>query len=189
MNKITLIFILIFSISCKSQTNIIEIQNRCNVGFSDTDGSTYLKDISNIYTPFVGIWKWTSGNREMTLTLIKQTKFHITSGAFNFYKDRLVGYYVYKENGVTIIDTSGDNLMNEYGLNVDFSIYCGGLVGDSSFQDIKKDKSFVVSLEKLSPTQMKFTGKVGEGTYQIGRTPTTVYLGSTFPLEMFFTKQ
>jgi hypothetical protein len=62
-------------------------------------------------------------------------------------------------------------------------------VGDSSFQDIKKDKSFVVSLEKLSPTQMKFTGKVGEGTYHIGRTPTTVYLGSTFPLEMVFTKQ
>jgi hypothetical protein len=189
MNKIALIIILIFSISCKSQTNIIEIQNRCNVDYSDTDGNTYLKDISNIITPFVGVWKWTSGNREMILTLIKQTEYHYTSGTDNYYADRLVGYYTYKENGLTIIDTSGDNLMIDYGLKVDFDIDCGGSVVDSSFKDVNKDKNFIVGLEKLSPTQMKFSGEVGEGTYHVGRTPTTVYLGSTFPLEMVFVKQ
>ncbi|CAD7802176.1 hypothetical protein CHRY9390_00890 [Chryseobacterium aquaeductus] len=188
MNKIALIIILIFSISCKSQTNIIEIQNRCNVDYSDTDGNTYLKDISNIITPFVGVWKWASGNREMTLTLIKQTNYHITSGIFNFYEDRLVGYYVYKENGVTIVDTSGDNL-SQYYVRVLFGINCNGSVSSDVFKDVAKDKNFSVKLEKLSSTQMKFTGKVFEGTYQIGRTPTTVYLGSTFPLEMVFTKQ
>jgi len=189
MNKIALIFILIFSISCKSQTNIIEIQNRCDVEFSDTNGNTYLKDISNITTPFVGVWKWTSGNREMTLTLMKQTKYHYQSGITNYYEDRLVGYYVYKENGVTIVDTSGDNLMDAYGLKVNFGIDCGGDIVASFFKDVKKNKSFIVSLEKISSTQMKFSGKVGEGTYIIGRTPTAVYLGSTFPLEMVFTKQ
>jgi hypothetical protein len=125
----------------------------------------------------------------MVLTLIKQTKYHITTGSLNFYKDRLVGYYVYKENGVKITDTSGDNLMDDYGLKVNFGITCSGRVTTAAFQDVKKEKSFVVELEMLSPTQMKFSGEVGEGTYHIGRTPTTVYLGSTFPLEIVFTKQ
>jgi hypothetical protein len=169
MNKIALIIILIFSISCKSQTNIIEIQNRCDVDYSDTDNNTYLKDISNIIIPYVGVWKWSSGNREMTLTLIKQTKYHYQSGITNYYEDRLVGYYVYKENGLTIIDTSGDDLTEGYGLKVNFDIDCGGSVVDSSFKDVKKDKDFIVGLEKISPTQMKFSGEVGEGTYHIGK--------------------
>ncbi|CAD7802162.1 hypothetical protein CHRY9390_00888 [Chryseobacterium aquaeductus] len=190
MNKITLIFILIFSISCKSQTNIIDLKDRCNYNpMNRTNGSLYKKDINNEYAPFIGVWKWISGNREMILTLIKQTKYHYMSGTDNYYADRLVGYYTYKENGLTIIDTSGDNLMENYGLKVEFDIQCGGGVLGASFKDVKKEKNFSVKLEKLSPTQMKFTGKVFEGTYQIGRTPTTVYLGSTFPLEMVFTKQ
>ncbi|WP_439480235.1 DUF6705 family protein [Chryseobacterium aquaticum] len=190
MNKLALIIILIFSIQCKSQSNIIDSKDRCNhAPINRNNGNLYTKDISNIYAPFIGVWKWTSGNREMVLTLIKQTKYHLISGNFNYYEDRLVGYYVYKENGVTIIDTSGDDLSEGYGLKVNFDISCSGRVSTASFKDVKKEKYFIVGLEKLSPTQMKFTGKVGEGTYLIGRTPTTVYLGSTFPLEMVFTKQ
>jgi len=190
MNKLILLIILLLTVNCKSQTNIIDAADVCNYNSINlNDGGLYLKDISNIIMPYLGVWKWTSGNKEMTLTLIKQTKYHYTSGTDNYYADRLVGYYTYKENGLTIIDTSGDNLMDDYGLKVEFDIECGGGVVASFFKDVKKEKSFIVVLKKLSTTQMKFTGKVGEGTYQIGRTPTTVYLGSTFPLEMVFTKQ
>ncbi|KIC62121.1 DUF6705 family protein [Chryseobacterium taiwanense] len=189
MNKIVLIFILIFSIQCKSQNNVIDLKDRCNHSpLNRNDGNLYTKDISNIYDPFIGVWKWISGNREMTLTLIKQNKYQYQSGITNYYEDRLVGYYVYKENGITLIDTSGDNLMQNY-VRVLFGIYCNGTVGSDVFEDVKKEKNFSVKLETLSPTQMKFTGKVGEGTYHIGRTLTNVYLGSTFPLEMVFTKQ
>ncbi|KFE99957.1 hypothetical protein IX39_04735 [Chryseobacterium formosense] len=77
MNKIVLLIITVFTLSCKGQTNIIDLVERCNyTDYNDSDGNTYLKDISNIYPQYVGTWKWFSGNKEMTLVLIKQTKFH-----------------------------------------------------------------------------------------------------------------
>lgn len=192
MNKLILILILLFSISCKSQTNIIDIVNRCaNPSYNETNGSVYLKDISNIYTPYIGTWKWTSGSKEMTMTLLKQTKYHYNSINTNYYEDRLVGYYIYKENGIIIINTSGDNLMQNYGLNVSFDASCYGNVSTSSFEDVKKNKSVSVTLKLLSSTQMKFEGKIDDENYFFPRSgqTATYYAGSTFPLEMIFTKQ
>lgn len=190
MNKIFLIIVIFTGISCKSQNNIINLVNRCNSYYDDTNGSVYLKDISNIMSPYIGTWKWTSGNREMVLTLIKQTKYHYNSGVDNFYSDRLVGYYVYKENGVVIINTSTDNLMKDYGLNVEFDLPCGSGIESSFFRDIFRDISYIVSLEMLSPTQMKFKGRMGEGTYRRPRNGIIYYKsGTTFPLDMVFTKQ
>lgn len=191
MNKIILLIVLIIAIGCKSQTHVIDIVNRCdNPNYDDTNGSVYLKDISNIMNPYIGTWKWTSDNREMVLTLLKQTKYHYNSGIDNFYKDRLVGYYVYKENGVVIANTSTDNLMKDYGLNVALTIDCGGNVGSAMFQDVFRDISYIVSLEILSPTQMKFKGRIGEGTYRRPRNGIIYYKsGTTFPLNMVFTKQ
>jgi len=191
MKRIILLIALVIASGCKSQTNVIDIVTRCNnPNYDDTNGSVYLKDISNIMNPYVGTWKWTSGNREMVLTLIKQTKYHYNSGIDNFYKDRLVGYYVYKENGAIVVNTSADNLMEDYGLNVNLTIDCGGIVGSPFFKDTFRGISYMVSLEMLSPTQMKFKGRMGEGTYPRPRNGTINYLsGTTFPLNMIFTKQ
>lgn len=42
----------------------------------------------------------------------------------------------------------------------------------------------------LSPTQMKFKGRMGEGTYQRPRNGIKYYKsGTTFPLNMVFIKQ
>ena len=111
MNKIFLLITILAFLGCKSQTNIIDLHNRCNyTNYNDTNGSTYLKDISNIYEPYIGTWKWTEGNREMVLTLIKQIKFHKVTNTSNFYQDRLVGYYIYKENGVVLANNSNENI-------------------------------------------------------------------------------
>ncbi len=192
MNRIVLLIITVFTLSCKGQTNIINLVERCNyTDYNDSDGSTYLKDISNIYPQYVGTWKWSSGNKEMTLVLMKQTKFHYTQHTYNYYKDRLVGYYIYKENGVVIADTSGDDLQSDFGLNVSFSTECDTqLVGTAMFIDVKKEKMITVMLEKLSPTQMKFRGKIDQHSSYVSPTkPRTLYTGSTFPLDMIFTKQ
>ena len=190
MNRIFLALVLLIMMHFKSQTNIINLVGRCNSYYNDTNGSVYLKDISNIMNPYIGTWKWTSGNREMILTLLKQTKYHYNSGIDNFYEDRLVGYYVYKENGGVIANTSGDNLMKDYGLNVRFSIDCEGGLGSMSFNDVYRGTNYEVSLEILSPTQMKFKGRIWEGTYDRPRSGIKYYMsGTTFPLNMVFTKQ
>ena len=91
MNKIFLLITILAFLGCKSQTNIIDLHNRCNyTNYNDTNGSTYLKDISNIYEPYIGTWKWTEGNKEMVLTLLKQTKYHVnTYSNNNYYEDSL----------------------------------------------------------------------------------------------------
>ncbi len=192
MSKIILILITIVSLSCKGQTNIINLVERCNyTDYNSSDGSTYLKDENNIFNQYTGVWKWVSGNKEMTLVLMKQTKYHYTQHTFNFYEDRLVGYYIYKENGIVIADTSEDNLQSDFGLNVSFSTECDTqLVGTAMFIDVKKEKMYTVMLEKLSPTQMKFRGKIDQhSSYINGDKQRTLYSGSTFPLQMVFTKQ
>ncbi|SDM33961.1 DUF6705 family protein [Chryseobacterium taihuense] len=190
MNKIFLVIVVLLTINCKSQTNIIDIVSRCNSYYNETNGSTYLKDLSNTISPYVGTWKWTSGNREMILTLFKQTKYHYTERTNNYYEDRLVGYYIYKENGLIIANTSGENLLQDYGLSVCFDIPCGGGVETSFFKDTFRGTTYEVSLAMISPTQMKFKGKIGEGTYPRPRNGVIYYQsGTTFPLNMVFTKQ
>lgn len=192
MNKLILIIITIFSISCKSQTNIVDIVNICNSHpFNSSNGSLYKKDISNLYSPFLGTWKWTSGNREMTLVLQKQNKYHVTASIFNYYEDRMIGYYIYKENGNTIIDTSNDNFNSFSDVTVNFNILCDGNISTSSFKDPPKKKYYNVLLEKISPTQMKFTASMDENSIRTPNPGEVVIIpgGTSFPPEMVFTKQ
>lgn len=192
MKKLILLLIITVSFSCKSQSNVINLIDRCNFSNIDTtDGNTYFKDISNVFDPYIGTWKWTSGNKEMTLVLTKQIKYHYNSYPDNSYEDRLVGYYIYKENGAIIADTSSENLMKDYGLKVLLFTRCDKTyVGTSMFIDAIKEKMISVTLEKLSPTQMKFEGEIDQhSSYVTANKPRTLYLGSTFPLDMVFTKQ
>ncbi|WP_396153203.1 DUF6705 family protein [Flavobacterium sp.] len=187
-----LLILLCSTWSCKAQSNIINITEKCNhVPLTKTNGSLYLKDINNLYAPYIGTWKWTQGNREFILTLIKQTKYHYNRGIQNYYKDRIVGYYAYKENGIELINTSNDNLNNESFMGVLYSLDCySGLGGD--IRDILKNKFYASSLEILSPTQLRFRGK--DDTHirsqKEGQTPLQPqYLGTTFPLDMVLIKQ
>lgn len=68
---------------------------------------------------------------------------------------------------------------------------CGKIVSKSFFEDVEKNKSLIVGLEILSPTQLKFEGEIGGESYHFPRAgqTATYYSGSTFPLEMVFTKQ
>ncbi|MCX8525298.1 hypothetical protein OF897_15375 [Chryseobacterium formosus] len=189
---ISLSIITVISISCKGQNNVIDLLGRGDSGpMNIKDGSIYLKDISNIYMPFVGSWKWSSGNQEMILVLTKQIKYHYNSYPQNYYEDRLVGYYIYKENGVVIADTSNENLLTDNGISVSFYSHKGTLkVSTAMFIDVKKEKMISVDLEMLSPTQMKFNGEIEQhSSYVNGNKQKTLYSGSTFPLEMVFTKR
>ena len=192
-NIIKTIVILLTISSCKAQSNVINITDWCNNQTNETDGSLYLKDINNLYAPFIGTWKWTEGNRELILTLIKQTKYHYNRGILNYYEDRIVGYYVYKENGIELINTSNDNLNNESFMGVLYSLDCYSDLG-GKIRDILKNKFYASSLELLSPTQIRFKGKEEEflisyTQYEGMPPPEPIYFGNTFPLDMVLTKQ
>ena len=177
--------------SCKAQSNVINITDWCNNQTSETNGSLYLKDINNLYTPYIGTWKWIQGNREFTLTLIKQPKYHYNQGILNYYEDRIVGYYVYKENGIELINTSNDNLNNESFMGVKFNLNChSNLVG--KIKDVLKNKVYRSWFEIISPTQIKFHGKDDNHirSQKEGQPPLQPqFVGTTFPLEMVLTKQ
>lgn len=141
---------------------------------------------------YEGTWKWNQGNKEFTLTLIKQKHHYNQYGGNNYYRDRLVGYYKYKENGVVVADTSSDDLNKDFDPKVIFNLNCHSRIVSLSFEDYKKNKEYDVYLEKLSPTQIKFEGQE-EGDVLVSRsTPGTyapIYPGNTFPLNMVLTKQ
>lgn len=180
------------TISCKAQNTIIDLVDRCNHDSNYRNGSTYLKDTHNLYLPFVGTWKWTEGNRELTLTLIKQTKYHYTRGNYNYYDDRIVGFYNYKENGVVLASTINDNLNNEYGIKVQLNLDCGSNLYVVNFEDVLKNKDYEGWVELIADNRIKFHLK--EDTHmQIQREGYPAlpprYVGNTFPLDIVLIKQ
>jgi len=196
MKKIFLLSTLIFlSVQCKAQSNIVALTN-CDKQYDHSTGDYYLKDTADKMNKYSGVWKWTSGNREFILTLIKQVKHHYNQyGNNNYYKDRLIGYYQYKENGLLIADTSSDDLSKDYESRVIFNLGCNSHISAISFEDYKKYKNFDVTLENISPTQIKMKMFETEHIITVNKhtgvrnPPNDPQGGSTFPMEMVLTKQ
>jgi hypothetical protein len=142
---------------------------------------------------YVGTWKWTEGDREFALTLLKEKHHFNEFGNSNYYEDRLVGYYKYWENGILIADTSFDDLTQDYGLKVHFSLNCNNKITSIAFKDYKKHKNFSVHLQSLSPTQIRMKMKGEEHIIMlrdgVQYPPNEPLPGSTFPMEMVLTKQ
>lgn len=195
MKKIFLLTIILLCITkFTAQTNIVDFTETTTKQWSMQDGDTYFKDVNNLMDPYQGTWKYTDGNKEFTLVLIKQIKYHYNdNAATNYYEDRLVGYYIYKENGEIIADTSSE-ATNNYGgsfLKVGFSPTINGNI-TGTINDYIKHKVYSAWFDFISSTQIKLVMKKGEN-HQIwfeGQAPSyTIIEGNTFPMEMILTKQ
>ncbi|MDK2773074.1 MAG: hypothetical protein KYX68_12750 [Flavobacterium sp.] len=188
---VVLTILLVNLFSCKAQTNTINITEHCNNNtLSDTDGELYLKDINNLYANYVGTWKWQEGNREFILTLIKQTKYHYNQRINNYFEDRIVGYYIYKENNVELINTSNDDI-TIFSPNVDYKLDCHSVLS-GSIKDILKNKIYDSWFEIVSPTQIRLKAKEREYIRFIKEgmpVPPPIHYGTSFPLEMILIKQ
>ena len=190
-NIIKIIIILFVTSSSRAQTNIIDLAQTASVSYNYNNGSTYIEDVNNIMNPYVGTWKYTQGNKEFILTLIKQVKYHYNQGNDNYYEDRLIGYYVYKESGVIIASTLNDNLNSDYLLKVELSMYAGNKV--ISIEDYLKNKKYLGYFLNINNNQIKILLKEQERLIRVKEgqpMPTNMPLpGNTFPLEMILTKQ
>ncbi len=87
-------------LSCKAQTI---------VPFSGPVGANhYLKDLDGVRANFVGTWRYSSGNKELILHIYNWDMKLVGNwwGQGEYWRDALVGNYIYKENGVEIINTT-----------------------------------------------------------------------------------
>lgn len=111
-NILTLLLITVFALSCKAQT-IIALDDTSNYDYNSTSKPILRKDINNIRDSFIGVWQGVEGNRELTVYLYKLDGVPVGLGGARgeFFKDGIMGYYVYEENGVEIINCK-DNLLN-----------------------------------------------------------------------------
>lgn len=184
------IFLIGMAESCKAQSTEIDLAQTPNGNYNRKNGSLYIKDFNSVMNPFIGTWKWLQGNQELTLTLTKQIKFHYNEGSDNFYEDRIVGYYTYKENGVIVADTSNDNLNDDYSMNVDINFYANNK--NISIEDYLKNKTYHGWFELITQTQLQIQLKDDEHIrfQKEGYAPLpSQYIGNTFPLDLILIKQ
>jgi hypothetical protein len=74
----------------------------------DTDGA-YFKDINDDLDKYEGIWVWEENGNKLTIVLEKS----IQDDWFpSHYEDLIVGNYKYEENGIVIVDTMTNPIIN-----------------------------------------------------------------------------
>jgi|GEM_PF-3241851 len=111
MKTIFKILIVLMTTSLFSQT-IIPLEQMVN--HTNKQGK-YFKDVNGILDAYTGVWRWIDGNRELTFYLYKQEEATLRSLSGLYLTDVIVGYYIYKENGVELINTRQD-LIDTYDL-------------------------------------------------------------------------
>jgi hypothetical protein len=110
-NYILIIFAICFTLSCKAQT-IVNLDGPLG-------GNHYQKDLNNVRANFVGTWQYVSGTTEFTIHIYKKDM--VSQGSWwnqgEYWRDIIVGNYIYKENGLEIINTSQymPSLNSQYG--------------------------------------------------------------------------
>ncbi|MDQ0594474.1 hypothetical protein QFZ37_002843 [Chryseobacterium ginsenosidimutans] len=97
MKKYIVLLLTILFLSCKSQSQIVNILDYDGRPITDT----YYKDINNLLDPYTGTWIYSSGSRYIKMVLTKKIKFYDGKR----YEDVIVGGVEYKENGVTKVNT------------------------------------------------------------------------------------
>lgn len=78
----------------------------------------YFKDIANNFTPFLGSWKYTSGNTTFVVSLWKETKYvfrdNLDQNDISYYSDVIFGHYQMYQNygspNQTLVYTSQKNI-------------------------------------------------------------------------------
>lgn len=109
MKKILIILVFLLGKNAYSQTNTIDLYEGSSM---NSPAGTYIKDINNVFAPYLGTWKYQNGNNILTIKLEKVTKFY--SMKFKTYHDFIKGNYSYSTDGgnTYLINTIQTNTNN-----------------------------------------------------------------------------
>ncbi|WP_298511377.1 DUF6705 family protein [uncultured Kordia sp.] len=118
-HTIYILFTLLCSYQLTAQT-VIDIAGERESKYYK-NGDFYMKDIQNLFQPYLGTWKYIDGNKEFRITLTKITMYHEIDADSNtdYYTDGISVRYQKYENGLMIyqspIDSYPDGSIKEFG--------------------------------------------------------------------------
>ena len=94
------IFIINLTNTINAQTNVVPRGG--GYVYQDLPAGTYIKDINNTFTNFLGTWKWQDGNKILIFKIEKVSEYYHPE--FDVYEDFMIGNYSYTEdNGATYL--------------------------------------------------------------------------------------
>jgi hypothetical protein len=94
MKTITLIIVLYF-LTFSTSAQIVDVNSGVTV--MDAPSGSYISDLNDTFTPFLGTWKYQNGNAILIVVLEKVTQHYYPE--FGNYKDFIKGNYSYSTNG------------------------------------------------------------------------------------------
>jgi hypothetical protein len=101
MKNIFLLTIILLSFSCKAQQTY-----SLDTDYETIPNYSYLKDINNELSPFIGIWKATFNDKEITIKVDKIDHYLVEYVNNKFYQDTLFMRYSIKSSQGAIIKST-----------------------------------------------------------------------------------
>ena len=111
MKNIFLLSIILLSFSCKAQQTY-----PLGTDYETVPNYSYLKDINNELLPFVGMWKATFDNKEITIKIDKVDHHYMKLGTNIYYQDVLFIRYSIKNTQGTVIKSTMNLQVAESGI-------------------------------------------------------------------------
>jgi hypothetical protein len=111
MKNIFLLLIILLSFSCKAQQTY-----PLNTDYDVVPNYSYLKDTNNELLPFVGTWKATFDNKEITIKVDKIDHHLVDYVTNKFYRDVLFIRYSIKNTQGTIIKSTMNLQVDQSGI-------------------------------------------------------------------------
>lgn len=159
MKKITLqLLLFLFAVSTKAQI----VDSNSGVTTMDAPTGTYIADLNDTFTPFLGTWRYQNGSVILTVLLEKVT--HYYNSQYGNYRDFIKGNYSYTtDNGLHYItNTIYTNLLvDQPNIN---SFYSSGPTNPQemlmAFRDEFYNKSCFAEFKFLSANTTQITMKL-----------------------------
>lgn len=195
MKKITFLIILLLSILVNAQSPIISLQDFDNNSNQPT--GTYIKDLNNYYTPYLGVWKWESGNNSLEI------KFEKISMVYDgeLYFDEIIGKFKYVKDGVILHNSLDFSITNSNYWSYLYYIFKGsGYLENfkifTRFYDIHKKQHLNAFFELINPLTLNnilVTNEIKMTTSIITQLDLNdnhdSEVGLNYPAEIILTKQ
>ena len=119
-NTLFTIITILSLLSCKAQAPIVPLY--FGEGYATTE-NVYYKDTNNDFDKFIGTWKHTNGNEELTLSLKKKTLVSRTHNNVTYYTDYIYGEYKYIDTGGNILVNTLPNIDGDFTNLSDYKIF------------------------------------------------------------------
>jgi len=188
MKNILITLVILTALSCKAQTPIVSFTDYYINDTSYTE-NMYIKDTEGLLNPYIGMWKWESGNNSFTIIIEKIEMVHQNDSKIKRYRDKLYAKIEYIENGQVIFNTlsnSDSTLRMRSGIPKNNSC-------NFTFKDpIKIDQYGHAKISLINnDTQMKFYLRNNEGLRVLPAGQTTYDAEFSMPrrTEFILTKQ